>query len=115
MTQIAIKIEFEDRRLQELSDQLQAKARQVVLIAAHNTERRAKELVPVDTGATKNSIEVHPGPGDAEASVGPSTEYAPFLEFGTRRMAARPFMVPAAEAERGPFMAALKAIVEGQG
>ena len=113
MTEIAITITFEDRRLQELSAELQTKVRQVVLIAAHNTERRAKELVPVDTGDTKNSIEVRPGPGDMEAEVGPTTDYAPFLEFGTRRMAARPFMVPAAEAERGPFMAALKAIVEG--
>jgi len=76
-------------RLQELSAQLQSKVRQVVLIAAHNTERRAKELVPVDTGDTKSSIMVHPGPGDMEAEVVPSTTYAPFLEFGTHKMAAR--------------------------
>ncbi len=70
--------------------------------AAHDVEGRAKALVPVDTGATKNSITVS-GNG-LERRIGPSTEYAPSLEFGTVRMAARPFLTPAIE-QVGPGFA----------
>lgn len=84
----------------------------VVAIAAHNVERRAKDWVPVDTGATKNSILPRFSEGGMVAEIGPTTAYAPFLEFGTRFMAARPFMIPALEAERQPFLTAIAQLIE---
>ena len=89
----------------------------VVAVAAHNVESRAKAIIVekriIDTGATLNSTQARRVEGDRFAwRVGPTTEYAPFLEFGTTRMAARPFMVPAAEAEREPFNNAVKAVIE---
>ena len=57
-----------------------------------------KLLVPVDTGATRTSIAEHFTKGDAIASVevGPSTEYAPYIEFGTSNpnYPIQPFVVP---------------------
>ena len=38
-------------------------------------------------------------------------EYGPYLEFGTSRMAARPFLFPSVEEERPVFMKALKEIL----
>jgi len=38
-------------------------------------------------------------------------EYGPYLEFGTSRMAARPFLFPSVEEERPIFMKALKEIL----
>lgn len=50
----------------------------------------------VDTGNLKNSIVARPaGRGKAEVSIG--AEYAIYLEYGTTRMAARPFLRPAVE------------------
>ena len=55
------------------------------------------------TGATWESINKAPGviskPGRAEYSVrvGPTTFYAPFLEYGTIWMSPRPFMMPAGD------------------
>jgi hypothetical protein len=57
-----------------------------------------KLLVPVDTGATRASIAEHFEKGDAIASIeiGPSTEYAPYIEFGTSNpnYPIQPFVVP---------------------
>lgn len=50
----------------------------------------------VDTGRLRQSIGVQKV-GEGHYRVGTNVEYAPYLEFGTRRMAARPFMRPALE------------------
>ena len=62
---------------------------------------------PTSTGATANSISVSmTGPTSAE--VGPTTSYSPFLEWGTRRMAERPFMGPALNKAEPGFIAAME-------
>ena len=91
-TKIEIKL---DPRWKQLESQFEA----VIQIAARNIEGRSKQLVPIDTGATMNSIEARPE-GKMEWRIGPTTEYAPFLEFGTERMPARPYMIPSGEHER---------------
>lgn len=53
----------------------------------------------VDTGHLRNSIGVQKI-GEGAYRVGTDVKYALYLEFGTRRMAARPFMRPALEAVR---------------
>ena len=75
-----------------------------------NVEAKAKEIVPVDTSATKNSIwPDFDNLRNLEVRIGPTTDYAPFVEFGTSRQRAQPFMIPAIEAE-GPRLA--QAVVE---
>src|SRR3990167_3069724 len=65
----------------------------VLKLAAFNIQATSRQLVPVDTGATKNSIQPDFSQlANLQVSIGPSTHYAPYLEFGTRYMAARPFM-----------------------
>lgn len=71
-------------------------AEAAVLAAALAIEAHAKTIVPVRTGNLKNSIQTwREGPG--MYAVGTHVEYAPYVEFGTRRMAARPYLRPAAE------------------
>ena len=94
---------------------IEEKLQQVVFIAARNVETRAKQVVPVDTGKTKNSIFVDPGSPALQQRVGPTTDYAPFIEFGTRYWEGKAFMIPALEAEAGPMQSALAQVFEKLG
>ena len=50
-----------------------------------------------DTGALVRSLRVDHSPGTLKASVVVASNYGAGLEFGTRRIAPRPYMRPAAE------------------
>lgn len=72
------------------------RAEATVLAVALAVEAHAKTIVPVRTGNLKNSIHTW-REGPSHYAVGTTVEYAPYVEFGTRRMAARPYLRPAAE------------------
>jgi len=57
-------------------------------------ETYAKADCPVDTGRLRNSIS-H-AVEDNEAVIGSDCEYASFVELGTRKMKAQPYLRPAA-------------------
>ena len=56
-------------------------------------ERNAKLACPVDTGRLRNSIS-HTHDKNT-AYIGTNVEYAPYVEMGTKKMAARPYLKPA--------------------
>jgi HK97 gp10 family phage protein len=94
---------------------------------AFRLAERAKEIVPVRTGHLLESI----GPvfgedvEDVDSDGSPKafdpvqvvadTPYATFVEFGTSKMAAQPFMAPAAEELEPEFLAGVESILEGLG
>jgi HK97 gp10 family phage protein len=90
---------------------LEVEVFKVLEIAARNVEKGGKEKVPVDTGATKNSIAAS-RIDELTWEVGPTTEYAPAIEFGTWKMGARPFMTNTLEAERPRLTAAIEQLME---
>ena len=53
--------------------------------------------VPVDTGFLKNSIKGDVDRSKAVGEVAVTAEYAAYVEYGTRHMAAQPYLTPAAE------------------
>jgi HK97 gp10 family phage protein len=57
-------------------------------------EGYAKKLTPVDTGRLRNSIS-HEVDGQ-DVYIGTNVEYAPYVEMGTVRTKAQPFLKPAA-------------------
>ena len=89
-----------------------ARAAQVVRRTAAAIEADAKALAPVDTGNLRNSITtVTQGDGrhaTFTASIGPTANYGVHLEYGTSRMAPRPFMGPAAQRHEAAFVQALQ-------
>jgi HK97 gp10 family phage protein len=70
---------------------------------AVKVERAAKRLCPVDTGRLRSSI-THSEPerrGDVlVVRIGTNVEYARFVELGTSRMSAQPYLRPALDAAR---------------
>lgn len=69
-------------------------------------ESYAKKLCPVDTGRLRNSI-THTIAEDA-AAIGTNVEYAEYVEFGTHRRKAKPFLRPAANDHGGTYRAILE-------
>lgn len=78
-----------------------------------DVEAKAKGMVPVKTGTLRRSIHSVFQNGGLTGIVGPSVNYGAFVEFGTRRMAARPYMRPAAEAVLPKFAEAVKRALRG--
>ena len=85
--------------LGDAASRVVAAAKTVVAKSAHDVAAIAQGRVPVDTGDTKNSIGADID--GLTAVIGPTTYYAPFLEYGTYKMPPRPFMEPAADQEIG--------------
>lgn len=71
----------------------------------------AKELSPVDTGRLRNSIH-YSKTGEAEAEVKATANYSTFIEFGTSRQRAQPFMRPAAEANEREIVRQVKELTK---
>lgn len=71
---------------------------QKLVTAALMVEATAKQTVPVLTGTLKRSITHKPEVPKKEVLVGSNLPYAPFIELGTSRMSARPYLRPALEA-----------------
>lgn len=75
-----------------------ALTRGVVHRMGEQTVSGAKAIVPVRTGALRNSISVAYGTDDGWwFQAGPTLEYGPYIEWGTSRMAPQPYMGPAFE------------------
>lgn len=97
--------------------------------AALRVKDRARALVPVDTGITRDSIDVQPDHANKQYKVGvfaspphvrkgrdSRTAYLPnlaiWLEFGTTRKPARPFLRPALDAESASYKAAMQTEID---
>nr|DAT51146.1 MAG TPA: putative tail component [Caudoviricetes sp.] len=59
--------------------------------------RIAQMQAPVDTGNLRASIGMTQT-GPASVEVGPTVHYGAYVEYGTYKMAAQPYMSPAADA-----------------
>lgn len=91
------------RLLQTLPPEIFEKVQQVLKNGAIQLAERARELAPVRTGHLMASIRAELGENmEGQAAFDPvqviaDTPYASFVEFGTSRMKAQPFLGPAAE------------------
>jgi HK97 gp10 family phage protein len=74
----------------------------VVEDSAQAVVNHAKETVPVVTGTLQSSIGYTASGKSAEIFA--SAEYAAFVEFGTYKMAAQPYLYPALQAEWPHFI-----------
>jgi HK97 gp10 family phage protein len=99
--------------LPKISAELQPAAIKIVSRSAANIESMAKEIVPVRTGTLRRSIHQEPRGDALRKTIGPDTPYDAFVEYGTRYMAARPYMTPSAEHERRPFEQAIRELLRG--
>jgi HK97 gp10 family phage protein len=88
---------------------MRPKARMAVLKTAADIEATAKTAAPVDTGNLRSSIQHRPT-GDLSAEVTVGAEYAMYVEFGTSKMGAQPYLLPAVEHAAPVFQSAIRSL-----
>lgn len=79
----------------------------VIRKTAADIVRDAQAIVPVDTGALKNSIGFEMT-GVFAAEIGPTMSYSAFVEFGTARQAPQAFLGPATDRNTPAFVQAVE-------
>lgn len=86
----------------ELIAAVEVEAQRKAAETAKKIEVDAKARAPVKTGHLRSSIVAQSA--GKEAFVAAEAEYAAFVEFGTYKMAARPYLSPAVEANKAEFL-----------
>lgn len=91
-----------NNRIPQMPALVKAASARGVQRAAEQVADLARQLSPVDTGALRGSIRVEPSAPDVRMYVKAGgrggVDYAAFVEYGTARAAAQPFLTPAARA-----------------
>lgn len=104
-----IRIRVSRNRWAQVAAEVPARAAVVVAETALDIESDATQRAPVRTGNLRRSIH-HAIDTPHHATVGTNVEYAPYVEYGTSRMAAQPYLTPAVEAARPRFRERLRNI-----
>jgi len=90
-----------NKAISELAKKCGTLSKEEIKSIAQATERRSKENLiankSVVTGTLLRSMTTDILKDGAEAEVGTVTDYAPYVELGTRRSRAKPYLVPAFE------------------
>ena len=105
-------IEFTDNSKEILSAFEKAMHNALAAIGM-TAEGHAKKNCPVDTGRLRNSISNAVDDSEEAAYIGTNVEYAPYVEIGTSRMAARPFLKPAATEHGEEYKKIMEAAMKG--
>ena len=89
-------IEFKNDRRKEIVNQKNNAIERAFEAIGMQAEGYAKTLCPVDTGNLRNSISHEYVESEDAEYIGTNVEYAPFVELGTSRQKAQPFLKPSA-------------------
>ena len=84
-----------ESNVNEVKEALQEKIEAGLIAVGLTAEGNAKQLCPVDTGRLRNSITNQVLVDEKAVIIGTNVEYAPYVELGTSRMKAQPYLRPA--------------------
>lgn len=100
------------RNVRKKPKEAQKAVDKVLIRSSLRVERGAKFYAPWDTGWMSNTIYSAPVGFLSHKVVSPA-HYSVYVELGTRKMAAQPFMMPALESEYPKLMGELKVMFRG--
>lgn len=105
------------RALKQLPDFAKGEAQQAINTTAFTIARQASRRAPKRTGTLQGEIQWQARPRSVTAVVGvtPKAHYWKWVEYGTVKMNARPFLRPAAESEKTPHEQRLLRAMERAG
>lgn len=102
---------FNSHCREALSAEEAARTRALEIIGG-KAESYAKKLCPVDTGRLRNSI-THQQYDERTEVVGTNVEYAPYVELGTHRQKAQPYLRPAVENHTAEYKRVIETVMGG--
>lgn len=92
---------------------MESKAKRNAVFKGHYAWEEGKGMVfKKPTGNLKRSIGLEISPNGLKATVEPKAEYAAYVELGTRKMEAQPYLRPAFEEQKKQFEKDLKELVK---
>ena len=97
-----------DNGLSDIANNIENNFADIIGQGAQTVCESAKSLCPVDTGRLQPSINVQPA-----GNISADTEYAVFVEFGTSKMAAQPYLVPALLSNTQAILSAIAEAIKG--
>lgn len=100
--------------LPRIAAQVRPKTEVALAKAAFDTQIAAIKRAPVDTGNLASSL-VATRTGDLRWQVTAHAEYAIYVEMGTRKMAAQPYLLPSLQEVWPSMMQALRNVGIGAG
>ena len=100
-------------RLKKLSDT--SGIQKVVAMNGAELQQRAQRKAPVATGQLRRSIQLDITDNGMTAVVSANTEYAAYVEYGTRFMGAQPYLRPALHEQAEQFKNDLERFAKGKG
>ncbi len=92
MAEVSVQIMDNSDLIEQATNEAIVKALEAMGFQA---EGYAKMKCPVDTGRLRNSITHTYDAAEQKAYVGTNVEYAPYVEYGTSKTKAQPFLEPA--------------------
>lgn len=104
------KINIKNDRIEDVKRELEAKMATALETIGMMAETDAKLLCPVDTGRLRNSI-AH-AVDRTSVIIGTNVEYAPYIEFGTSKMDAQPFLLPAVRGQLEAYKQVLESVLK---
>lgn len=112
-----ISIDFKEvtNKIDNLINKLPNRFEEGMQDACHLVEASAVEKAPVDTGYLKNSIsnKVTRTGAVVDGWVYATAEYAPYIELGTYKMEAQPFLYPALTENQSSIRAIFSEVLNG--
>lgn len=79
----------------KVKEELEAAVKKALTACGLTAQSYAKNLCPVDTGNLRNSLTYEVDEDEQAAYIGTNVEYASFVEFGTYKQKAQPYLEPA--------------------
>ena len=98
-----------DGALGAIADEIEERVSAAIAAGAETVKEHAQSICPVDTGALRDSIAVSQDGMSAEISA--NTDYAAYVEFGTSKMAAQPYLVPSLLGNENAVISAIAAVI----
>ena len=115
MAEFNVELKGQDKAIKDIRayyEKRKPKIENVILRAGHRVEYEAKLRVPVDTGRLKSSLTTaeDKGRGYFTVKVGTNVNYGKYVEFGTRKMRAQPYLLPAFKLQKNKVVADIKRV-----